>query len=342
MAYYDNRLNGKYQVIMEFPQTLKELLWRVAYFRRNQSTWTLLTKSFKPSTTNYTTDVQIKNRTMNVLEKLKAFYESASILHPIPFGSNAGPKFYLQPVSNWPAVDTPVSANSSIKHPIYTVLGNPDIDQSISTGIQTKIDSTQTAAMKNALRMQAGDPFHHVSNPTTANPDGVSAAENLSQDIQMITETAKMILTSYGAPYTTERGEDCTRWLFNSRNTAMKAIALIVQECPWLIQAINKFDFFNSEIVDIISDLIPDGQIYGHFESPDNAAVDSPRHLLKPLWDTKANINSLNLTALAVQGTFQIKYISDSGIASEHPQDLLAIYCNDTYETNSFATNKTI
>lgn len=337
--YYNKRLCGKYQVIMEFPQSLRELLWRVAYFRRNQRTWDVLIKSFKPSTTHYDLDETIKNNTKKVLEELLAFYESASTLDPILWKSTVGPKFFLQKPSYWPAANVALNSNSANKHPVY------DTNLRIESGLQTPLDASAikngvSTTKKNALRMQAGNPFDFTSDETK---NGVPAAENLTQDIQMMIESAKMILTSYGSPYTTERGEECSRWLFNSRNTAMKAIALIVQECPWIIQAINSFNFFTADIINNIGSLKPAGdytQIYGHFESSDDSKVDSPRHLLTPLWSTKANINSSQLSSLETQGTFQIRYFNSEGNPGE-PQDLLSIYCNDTYEANSFATNKT-
>ena len=336
--YYEKRLCGKYQVIVELPQSLKELLWRVAYFRRNQRSWKLLTDSFKPSTTYYTLDETIKNNTLKVLEEMMAFYESASTLDPVFWKATTNAGFFLHKPPYWPAANVAMRSGSTIKHPVY------NSSLRINTGLQTALDATKikngvVTTKKDALRMQAGNPFNHTTN---AAQNGVPAAENISQDIQMMIESAKMILTSYGTPYTTERGEDCTRWLFNTRNLAMKAIALITQECPWFIQAINNFNFFNDGVVSCIGRLKPAGdytQIYGHLESADDSAVESPRHLLTPLWSTKANIDSsLQLSSLATQGTLQIRYFNTDG-AGGTPQNLLSIYCNDTYEANSFATN---
>ena len=326
--YYEAQLKGKYQVTMNPPETLKELLWRITYFRRNEPSWRELTLSFKPSTTNFSADETIKNNTIDTLNALKAFYESASMLDPKLLNSNTS-HYYLRKPAYWPAKN--VVTKSPLKSPMVY-----DSAQQINTGLTTSvtdgtnISSAVTTKKADALRMQAADPFASI------------AAENISQDVESILETAKMILTSYGRPYTTTRGESCTRWIFNTRNTAMKAIALIVQECPWFIQAIKKFAFFNANMISMITGLNPNTQLYGHLESADNAAVESPRHLLTPLWSNVPNIEiastSKLLSSMATGGTFNIAYINTNGVVGT-PQNLLAIYCNDTYEPNMFATN---
>lgn len=336
-AYYEKQLQGKYQVTMDLPQTLKELLWRVAYFRRNESSWRLLTKSFKPSTTNMEVDAGIKSNTIKALNELMAFYESASTIDPILLKSVEDPKFVLKKTPYWPSVDTPVSNGSSIKHPVY------DHSMSSSQGLPTVLDDAvikQGAVIKtglplsasDALRVQAKDPFTNY------------AAENIVQDIDKMVESAKMVFNSYGLPYTTVRGEDCSRWLFNSRNMAMKAVALVVQECPWLIQAINKFAFFNEYIISQIASIKPSGDythLYGHLESADDTLEDSPRHLLTPLWSINANIADVPLSQLQTKGRFEIVYYNTNGTAGT-AQNLLNIYSNDTYEPNAFDTNNPI
>lgn len=349
---------------MDLPEMLKELVWRVAYFRRNIESWTLLAESFKPSTTNEERDLRIKYNTLKVLMELKAFYESASSLTPMaminaytwndtnPLNpswshvSNGDAGFSLMKPPYWPAKNMALSSTFEKKpnRPLY----NPNLR--ISTGLKTPINDTLirtgvSTTKEDALRIQASNPFNFASNSSTS-LDGVPAAENINQDIEMVIESAKMIMNSYGAPYTTTRGEDCTRWLFNSRNTAMKAIALIVQECPWFIQTLNYFNFFNNAVTDTIASIKPTEdytQIYGHFESADDSIADSPRHLLTPLWSTQSNtVSSKQINELSNKGIFQIQYYDSDGLIPENsaPQDLLLIYCNNTYEANSFATNK--
>lgn len=343
-TYYEKKLNGKYQVKMELPLSMKELLWRIEYFRRNKSSWYLLIDSFKPSTTNAQEDENIKRNTIKALDELTAFYESVSTLDGILFKSSSSPLFTIGKTPYWPSENVPVASGSNIKHPVYK--------QSLQSekGLQTPIDNTNikngvTLSTKNALRVQSADPFimQNANGTVASGSHGSVSAENIVQDLVKVIESAKMIFTSYGSPYTTERGEDCTRWLFNSRNTAMKAIALMVQECPWLIQAINRFDFFTTAVVNQITGIKPAGtyaHLYGHLESADDTLEDSPRHLLTPLWSGNANTKNSTLADLAKQGVFNITYFNASGTAGT-PQNLLGLYCNDTYEANAFSTNYT-
>ena len=116
------------------------------------------------------------------------------------------------------------------------------------------------------------------------------------------------------------------------------------------MQVIKSFLFFTADVVSYItnsyninnpelSGLKPNVQLYGHIESADNANVDSPRHLLTPLWSGTANIRNTALGSLSSTGIFKLNYTDLSGnLASE--QNLLNIYCNDTYEQNTYFTNK--
>lgn len=335
-TYYQNTLKGKYQVTMDLPETLKELRWRLGYFRRNHASWSLLNDSFKPSSTDETLDASIKANTTKVIRELKAFYESASTLDPLLYNKAKGNiLFGVKRPGFWPSVnvtlpsDVNKGANLQAKHPVY------DASKMISSGLPTAIDGSAISSSvsdlkKNALRVQAANPF--------ANP----AAENNVQDIEKCIEAVKMVFNSYGSPYTTTKGEDCYRWLFNSRNTAMKAIALAIQESPWIIQIINNFAFFTQNVIDAIASLKPGAgayaQLYGHIETQDDSQADSPRNHFTPLWSTDANIVAKPLNQLSSRGTFDIRYINTSGTAGT-PQNLLTIYSNDTYETNNFATN---
>lgn len=319
---------------MDLPETLKELRWRLGYFRRNNASWSLLNDSFKPSSTNEELDGSIKYNTTKVIREFKAFYESAATLDPLLYKATNF-LFGVKRPGFWPSVNTVIPADEDRgadlqgKHPVY------DRHTMTNEGLQTPLNSTSLSdaiadLKKDALRIQAANPF--------VNP----AAENNVQDIEKCIESAKMVLNSYGSPYTTTKGEDCYRWLFNSRNTAMKAIALVVQECPWLIQAINNFSFFTQEMINAISSLKPGAgeyaQLYGHIETQDESKADSPRNHFTPLWSSNANIVEKPLSELSSQGTFEIVYVNSSGIAGT-PQDLLAIYSNDAYEANNFATN---
>ncbi len=366
-TYYEKRLYGKYQVTMDLPESLKELRWRLGYFRRNMPSWRVLTKSFKPATTNQSEDLEIKNNTLAVLDQLETFYESAATLNPTNPNALQALLFELKKAPFWPSENEvlEIPNNSSqnqgsnepavdatrVKHPVYFRKDENDIqvysgfhrDLQVNTGLPTLADDTMmrdgvNVLKKDALRMQAADPF---TDP---------AAENNIQDIEKCLEAADMIFNSYGSPYTTTRGEQCSRWLFNSRNTAMKAIALVVQECPWLIQAINNFNFFNELVIGAINQMKPNTQLFGHLESPDQTdaepyfhthslyTIDSPRNLLTPLWSDQSNMFNKPLNELEIQGIFNIQYINLSGSAGD-PQDLLAIYSNDTYEENAFGTN---
>lgn len=311
-------LYGKYLVTLEYPKTFQELVWRVSYMRRNRESWRLLTNSFKPSTTNYTTDVAIKNATLAAIDAIEYFYESAATIDPYNPKLSAAEKFLFR-----------------LKRAAKPSMSSAGIDTDLSN-----------ATLKQYTRIQAANP---VSVPNATNDKNSSAAENIPQDIEKIREGITAILNSYGSPYVTERGADCTQWVFNSRNTAFKAVSLITQEYPWIMQIIKSFPFFTADVVNSIKNksnanpagLAPTGQLYGHLESALNENVDSPRHLLTPLWSETANIESTNLTALNTSGStgkFQIQFTNTSGTPS-NAQNLLAIYCNDTYEQNAFFTN---
>lgn len=299
-------LYGKYLVTLEYPATLQELIWRVAYMRRNRESWRLLTDSFKPSTTNYQTDISIKNATFAQIDKLEAFYESAATIDPYD-PARSGEKFLLR-----------------LKKAVNPVPS--------STGINTNLANATQAQY---ARIQAANP---VSVPVTG-ADASAAAENIPQDIERIREGVVAVFNSYGSPYTETRGETCTRWVFNSRNLAFKAIALMTQEYPWLMQIVKNFDFFTTNVVSMITGMAPTGQLYGHLESADDSNVDSPRHLLTPLWSGTANISTAALGSLTKTGVFQLQYTDLTGQPGAI-QNLLKIYCNDAYEQNAYFTNK--
>lgn len=341
-TYYEKQLNGKYQVKMELPLSLKELLWRIEYFRRNRTSWHLLVDSFKPSTTNAQEDENIKRNTTKAIKELTAFYESASTLDGTLFNASSSPLFTIGKTPYWPSENVPVDDGSDIKHPVYNHL------LSSAEGLQTDLEASSikdgvNLSAADALRVQSADPFiiQGANGTVSSTSHGSVSAENIVQDLSKMVESAKMVFNSYGVPYTTVRGEDCSRWLFNSRNTAMKAIALVVQECPWLIQAINRFDFFTGDVIDQITGIKPAGtyaHLYGHLESADDTLEDSPRHHLTPLWSGNANVADSTLADLPKQGVFSITYFNASGAAGM-PQNLLGLYCNDTYEPNAFSTN---
>ena len=343
-TYYEKQLNGKYQVKMELPLAFKELLWRIEYFRRNRSSWHLLVDSFKPSTTNAQEDENIKRNTTKAIRELTAFYESASTLDGTLFKASNSPLFTLGKTPYWPSENVPTVQGSTTKHPVYNhLLSSEKGLQTPTNNASTKIKSGLTLSAQDALRVQSADPFimQNANGSVASGSHGSVSAENIVQDISLMVESAKMVFNSYGVPYTTVRGEDCSRWLFNSRNTAMKAIALVVQECPWLIQAINRFDFFTTAVISQITGIKPAGNyihLYGHLESADDTLDDSPRHHLTPLWSNKSNISEYTLANLPKQGTFNITYYNNSGNAGT-PQNLLGLYCNDTYEPNAFSTN---
>ena len=329
-------LYGKYLVTLEYPATLQELIWRVAYMRRNRESWRLLTDSFKPSTTNYQTDISIKNATFAQIDKLEAFYESAATIDPYN-PALSGEKFLLR-----------------LKKAVNPVPS--------STGINTNLSNATQAQY---ARIQAANP---VSVPVTG-ADASAAAENIPQDIERIREGVVAVFNSYGSPYTETRGETCTRWVFNSRNLAFKAIALMTQEYPWLMQVVNNFDIFTNDVVSTIGKLnrvngsVP--QLYGHIESPSNETV-SPRHLLTPLWSASANIPAniptrtsdgtispildasgvvKQLGGLAKKGAFTIRHVTKNADGTDKlgtAQDLIKIYCEDTYEQNAWFTNKAL
>ena len=289
--------------------------------RRNRSSWRLLTDSFKPSTTNYDQDQTIKDATAAAIDKLEFFYESAATIDPYNPGKE-GEKFLLR-----------------LKKAVQPAMS--------SAGINTSLTND---TLKQYTRIQAQTP---ISEPTAANDKASAAAENIPQDIEKIQEGVTAIMNSYGNPYTEARGETCTRWVFNSRNTAFKAISLLTQEYPWLMQLIKNFSFFTADVISSIKNqsngnppgLAPSGQLYGHLESADNDNVDSPRHLLTPLWSETANIENVslaNLNTTGASGTFKMQFMNTSGSAAGNPQDLLAIYCNDTYEQNAYFTNKPV
>ena len=208
-------LYGKYLVTLAYPKTFQELVWRVSYMRRNRSSWRLLTDSFKPSTTNYDQDQTIKDATAAAIDKLEFFYESAATIDPYNPGKE-GEKFLLR-----------------LKKAVQPAMS--------SAGINTSLTND---TLKQYTRIQAQTP---ISEPTAANDKASAAAENIPQDIEKIQEGVTAIMNSYGNPYTEARGETCTRWVFNSRNTAFKAISLLTQEYPWLMQLIKNFSFFTQE-----------------------------------------------------------------------------------------------
>lgn len=317
-------LYGKYLVTMQYPQTFQELAWRVSYMRRNRASWRLLTDSFKPSTTNYQNDQNIKDATYAAIDRLEFFYESAATIDPFDPITDGG-KFLLR-----------------LKRAAKPALS--------SAGLSTDITTEANTLLRQYTRIQARVP---VSAPGTVNDRNSAAAENIPQDIEKIQEGITAILNSYGSPYVETRGATCTKWVFNSRNTAFKAISLITQEYPWIMQIIKEFNFFVASVKQAIVNktsatppgLAPDGvQLYGHLESSDDndAKIDSPRHLLTPLWTATANIDgATDISSLGINGTFKLKFIDKDGNASDD-QDLLLIYCNDTYEQNAYFTNKPV
>ena len=345
-------LYGKYVLTLSFPETFQELAWRVAYLRRNRDSWRQLVYAFKPSTTNLQQDLEIKDNTLAVIDKLEQFYESAATFdtrHP----DGTSWLVTLKQAKAWPRK---TRANSvPIPFDPIKVDGTPieaDATLGLNTALETTLNDTvldstdASSTVKNALRMQALNPF------------ASHAAENISQDILKMQQGMRAIFNSYGIPWTETRGEFCYRWVFDTRNAAFKSVSLLVQEYPWLMQAVKTFDFFTADVVTAITEgLAPTSQLYGHLESPipnpddpdDNAdKVDSPRHLLTPLWSESANTAVKTLSTLEKNGTFTLQYApedieiaenSDLNTALGEPQDLLRIYCSDTYETNAYGTN---
>lgn len=345
-------LYGKYVLTLSFPETFQELAWRVGYLRRNRDSWRQLVNAFKPSTTNLQQDLEIKDNTIAVIDRLERFYESAATIDTRhPDGSSW--LVTLKQAKAWPR-----KVNASgvpIPFDPINVDGEPiaaDAGLGLDTGLETSLNDTvldgtdPTSTSLHALRMQA------------ANPLSSHAAENITQDILKMQQGVRAIFNSYGVPWTETRGEFCSRWVFDTRNAAFKATALLVQEYPWLMQIVKAFDFFTADVVTAISEgLSATTQLYGHLESPvpnpndpDDAAdkVDSPRHLLTPLWSADANTVAKTLDTLGKNGSFILQYApvnveipanSDLRTALGAEQDLLSIYCSDTYETNAYGTN---
>lgn len=313
-------LTGKFLVTLTFPETLQELIWRVSYMRRNRESWRLLVDSFKPSTTDMERDLLIKDNTLDAILKLEKFYEAAATFDPRSCNpSNPNSEAY---VGNFARA----------------------MEGSGTDGRNTDLS---VEANQRQTRVQSVNPISQTGN----------AAENIVQDVTRLHSAVAAVFNSYGIPYTETRGEVCHRWIFESRNTAFKAIALLVQECPWLMQIVKSFDFFTADVVSVISNqLKATTQLYGHLESADET-VDSPRHLLTPLWSDDANITAITevdgepactnigkkLDALGVQGKFTISHVkwTDAGDVESAEQDLLAIYCEDTYGQNAQFTNET-
>ena len=340
--------SGKYLVTFDLPETLKELIWRVAYLRRNRSSWRLLVDSFKPSTTDRARDIAIKNNTDAVIDQIELFYEAAATLDLINIAKADGSgTWQIRLARAYPRSSSPTET---------------------STGQQTNYADAATGKL---TRMQAKVPYFGAAQTATDlyTSNANSAAENIVQDVEKIQEGYRAIFNSYGVPYTENRGETCTRWAFNSRNTAFKAIALLTQEYPWLMQVVNNFDIFTNDVVSTIGKLnrvngsVP--QLYGHIESPSNETV-SPRHLLTPLWSASANIPAniptrtsdgtispildasgvvKQLGGLAKKGEFTIRHVTKNADGTDKlgtAQHLIKIYCEDTYEQNAWFTNKAL
>jgi len=342
----DSRLNGKYMLTFEMPDSFKELLWRVSYLRRTEESFRQITTSFKPSTTYRERDLEIKANTLKILNELARLYQTASSLH-VPNPNNTGNQtansskwlMWLKTAEKWPYADTKIG-QTNYKRPVLNK------KYMVSTGKDTVLGSgklgTSSTTAANALRMQAQN--------VLANP----AAETIVQDIEKAANGAKDILNSYGSPYTTFKGEICTRWLFVSKDSAFKAVSLLNQEYPWIIQALYSFNFFTSQVVDYIKQFKPSTQLYGHLESADDTEEDSPRHLLAPLWsdDSCAEFNlylrdnssgydasDLKIGSLHTSGQMNVKWHGSTGAASSTYINLVPFFTQNTYEANQFGTN---